>query len=883
MLDKNYSPAAVESSCYEEWEKSGAFACDPNSDKEPYCIMIPPPNVTGNLHIGHALTFTIQDTLIRYQRMKGKDVLWQPGTDHAGIATQMVVERLLAKDGISRHDLGREKFIEKVWEWKAKSGGQITKQLRRLGASLDWPRERFTMDEGLCRAVRQEFVTLYKDGLVYRAKRLVNWDPFLQTAISDLEVEQREVVGKMWYFKYPVENDPNRFITIATTRPETLFGDTAVAVSADDERYKDLIGKNVVIPICNRPIPVIADEHADPTKGTGAVKITPAHDFNDYEVGKRHNLPMINILDATAHLNENVPEAYQGLTTADARVKVLEDVKSLGLFVKEEDNPMTIPYGDRSGVVIEPWLTDQWFVDAPKLAVEAIKVVEDGRLKFVPKSWEKTYFEWMRNIQPWCVSRQLWWGHQIPVWYGPDGHYFVEENVELAQAEADKYYGKHVELKQDPDVFDTWFSSGIWPFSTLGWPDKTKELERYYPTNVLVTAFDIIFFWVARMVMLGLHFMKDVPFRTVYIHALVRDEQGRKMSKSKGNVVDPLILADKYGVDALRFTLAAMAAQGRDVCMSESRVEGYRNFVTKLWNAARFCEMNECKPVDGFDPKSVKNPLNRWIISKTAAAVRKATVALDEYKFNEAADAGYQFTWGTFCDWYLEFAKPLFYGDDESVKAETRATAAWVLDRILILLHPIMPFVTEELWGKISDKRPQKLIVTPWPELSGLENSEAEADLDWVVGLITAIRSLRSEMNVPPAAKITMLLRDASSAEAKRLQDFNLLIRTLARLEKAEISASADDAKGAAQNVFGTATILLPLAGVIDVAKESERLNKEKAKLEKEIASLAGRLSNEGFIAKAPANVVEEQKARLAEAKEAAVKVEEALKRLKDL
>ena len=883
MLDKNYSPAAAESSCYEEWEKSGAFACDPNSDKEPYCIMIPPPNVTGNLHIGHALTFTIQDTLIRYQRMKGKDVLWQPGTDHAGIATQMVVERLLAKDGISRHDLGREKFIEKVWEWKAKSGGQITKQLRRLGASLDWPRERFTMDEGLCRAVRQEFVTLYKDGLVYRAKRLVNWDPFLQTAISDLEVEQREVVGKMWYFKYPVENDPNRFITIATTRPETLFGDTAVAVSADDERYKDLIGKNVVIPICNRPIPVIADEHADPTKGTGAVKITPAHDFNDYEVGKRHNLPMINILDATAHLNENVPEAYQGLTTADARVKVLEDVKSLGLFVKEEDNPMTIPYGDRSGVVIEPWLTDQWFVDAPKLAVEAIKVVEDGRLKFVPKSWEKTYFEWMRNIQPWCVSRQLWWGHQIPVWYGPDGHYFVEENVELAQAEADKHYGKHVELKQDPDVFDTWFSSGIWPFSTLGWPDKTKELERYYPTNVLVTAFDIIFFWVARMVMLGLHFMKDVPFRTVYIHALVRDEQGRKMSKSKGNVVDPLILADKYGVDALRFTLAAMAAQGRDVCMSESRVEGYRNFVTKLWNAARFCEMNECKPVDGFDPKSVKNPLNRWIISKTAAAVRKATVALDEYKFNEAADAGYQFTWGTFCDWYLEFAKPLFYGDDESVKAETRATAAWVLDRILILLHPIMPFVTEELWGKISDKRPKKLIVTPWPELSGLENSEAEADLDWVVGLITAIRSLRSEMNVPPAAKITMFLRDASSVEAKRLQDFNLLIRTLARLEKAEISTSADDAKGAAQNVFGTATILLPLAGVIDVAKESERLNKEKAKLEKEIASLAGRLSNEGFIAKAPANVVEEQKARLAEAKEAAVKVEEALKRLKDL
>lgn len=883
MLDKNYSPAAVEASCYEEWEKSGAFACDPSSDKEPYCIMIPPPNVTGNLHIGHALTFTIQDTLIRYQRMKGKDVLWQPGTDHAGIATQMVVERLLAKDGVSRHDLGREKFIEKVWEWKAKSGGQITHQLRRLGASLDWPRERFTMDEGLCRAVRQEFVSLYKDGLVYRAKRLVNWDPFLQTAISDLEVEQREVVGKMWYFKYPVENDANRFITIATTRPETLFGDTAVAVSADDERYKDLIGKNVVIPVCNRAIPVIADEHADPEKGTGAVKITPAHDFNDYEVGKRHDLPMINILDATAHLNENVPEAYQGLSTADARVKVLEDVKALGLFVKEEDNPMTIPYGDRSGVVIEPWLTDQWFVDAPKLAVEAIKVVEDGRMKFVPKAWEKTYFEWMRNIQPWCVSRQLWWGHQIPVWYGPDGHFFVEENIDLAQAEADKHYGKHVDLVQDPDVFDTWFSSGIWPFSTLGWPDETAELKRYYPTNVLVTGFDIIFFWVARMVMLGLYFMKDVPFETVYIHALVRDEKGRKMSKSKGNVVDPMILADKYGVDALRFTLAAMAAQGRDVCMSESRVEGYRNFMTKLWNAARFCEMNECKPVDGFDPKSVQNPLNKWIISKAAAAVRKTTTALDEYKFNEAADAGYQFTWGTFCDWYLEFAKPLFYGDDESVKAETRATAAWVLDRILIMLHPIMPFITEELWGKISDKRPQMLMLTPWPDDSALESADAEADLDWVVDLVSAVRSLRSEMNVPPAAKITMLLRDASETEKRRLDAYNLLIRTLARLEKAELSSSPDDAKGAAQSVFQTTTVLLPLAGVIDKAKESERLNKEKAKLEKEIASLSGRLSNEGFVAKAPANVVEEQKARLAEAQEAVLKISEALKRLQDL
>lgn len=738
------------------------------------------------------------------------------------------------------------------------------------------------MDEGLCRAVRQEFVTLYKDGLVYRAKRLVNWDPYLQTAVSDLEVEQRETVGKMWYFKYAVEGEADRFITIATTRPETLFGDTAVAVSDEDERYKDLIGKNVVIPICNRAIPVVADEHADPTKGTGAVKITPAHDFNDFEVGKRHNLPMINILDSTAHLNENVPEAYQGMTTADARVKVLEDVKALGLFVKEEDNPMTIPYGDRSGVVIEPWLTDQWFVDAPKLAEKAIEVVEDGRIQFVPKAWEKTYFEWMRNIQPWCVSRQLWWGHQIPVWYGPDGHYFVEENVGLAQAEADKYYGKHVELTQDPDVFDTWFSSGIWPFSTLGWPDNTKELQRYYPTNVLVTGFDIIFFWVARMVMLGLYFMKDVPFRTVYIHALVRDEQGRKMSKSKGNVVDPMLLGDKYGIDALRFTLIAMAAQGRDVCMSESRVEGYRNFVTKIWNAARFCEMNECKPADGYDPKALKQPLNRWIVSKAAAAMGKVTTALDEYKFNEAAEAGYQFAWGTFCDWYLEFAKPLFFGDDEAAKAETRATAAWVLDRILMMLHPIIPFVTEELWSK-TENRKQMLMLTPWEDLHDLVNAEADEELDWVIGLISAVRSLRSEMNIAPSAKITMYLQGATVEEARRLDAFKPLIKTLARLERAELSTSADDAKGAAQTVFGTTAVLLPLAGVIDVAKETERLTKEAEKLTKEIGGLEGRLNNEAFVAKAPEKVVAEQRARLADAKAALVKTNEAMARLKAL
>ncbi|MCQ2915085.1 MAG: valine--tRNA ligase [Alphaproteobacteria bacterium] len=881
MIEKTYIPADVEGSIYENWEKSGAFACHPDCDKEPYCIMIPPPNVTGNLHIGHALTFTIQDSLIRYHRMKGQDVLWQPGTDHAGIATQMVVERLLAKEGITRHDLGREKFLEKVWEWKAQSGGQITKQLRRLGASLDWPRERFTMDEGLCKAVRQEFVTLYKEGLVYRAKRLVNWDPYLQTAVSDLEVEQRETVGTMWYFKYAVEGEKDRYITIATTRPETLFGDTAVAVSDQDERYKDIIGKNVIIPICNRAIPVVADEHADPTKGTGAVKITPAHDFNDYEVGKRHNLPMINILDSQAHLNENTPKEYQGMSTQDARKKVLEDVKALGLFVKEEPNPMTIPYGDRSGVVIEPWLTDQWFVDAPKLAVEAIKVVEEGKMEFVPKSWEKTYFEWMRNIQPWCVSRQLWWGHQIPVWYGPDGHFFVEENVELAQKEADKYYGKHVDLVQDPDVFDTWFSSGIWPFSTLGWPDNTKELARYYPTNVLVTAFDIIFFWVARMVMLGLHFMHEVPFKTVYIHALVRDEQGRKMSKSKGNVVDPLILADKYGVDALRFTLSAMAAQGRDVCMSESRVEGYRNFVTKIWNAARFGEMNECVSLKDFDPKSVKEPLNKWIISKAANAMKKTTVAFDEYKFNEAAEAGYQFAWGTYCDWYLEFAKSLLFGEDEAKKAETRATAAWVLDQILIMLHPIMPFVTEKLWNRFD--RDEMLMLTKWPNLDSLINEDDEAEIDWCVSLISSIRSLRTELNIVPSSKIPMLLHSNDALDCERFNKYNQFVKSLARLEKAELSKDSNDAKGAAQLVFGKSVVLLPLAGVIDVDKELDRLGKDRAKLEKEIEGLNSRLSNEAFISKAPAKVIEDQKRKVVEYQASLAKMIEAENRLKAL
>ncbi|MGB1877031.1 MAG: valine--tRNA ligase, partial [Rhodospirillaceae bacterium] len=710
MLEKTYNPTDVEECLYDEWEQTGAFAADTGSNNAPYTIMMPPPNVTGSLHIGHALTFTLQDVLIRYRRMKDRDVLWQPGTDHAGIATQMVVERQLAEQGVHRRDLGREKFIEKVWDWKAESGGTIIRQLRRLGASPDWEKERFTLDEGLSKAVTKVFVQLHKEGLIYRDKRLVNWDPKLHTAISDLEVEQRETTGKMWFFKYPVEGRDGVFITVGTTRPETMLGDTAVAVHPEDERYTDLVGEHCVLPLTGRKIPIIADDYADPEKGSGAVKITPAHDFNDFAVGARHNLERINVLDENAALNENTPDKYRGMDRFEARKAIVAEIEELGLLEKIEENPMVIPYGDRSGVVVEPWLTDQWFADAHTLAQPAIKAVEDGKTQFVPKQWENTYFQWMRNIQPWCVSRQLWWGHRIPAWYGPDGQFFVEETEADALAAAKAHYGKHVELTQDPDVLDTWFSSGLWPFSTLGWPDKTPELDRYYPGDVLVTGFDIIFFWVARMMMMGLHFMGEVPFKEVYIHALVRDEKGQKMSKSKGNVMDPLELCDKYGTDSVRFTLAAMAAQGRDIKLAEQRIAGYRNFITKIWNAARFCEMNECAPSATFDPTKVTTTLNRWIVSKAVEAGNAVAAAIEAYRFNEGADALYHFTWHTFCDWYLEFAKPVFQGEDEAAKAETRATAAWALDQILIFGQPIMPFVTEELWRRIDENRGGGLI-----------------------------------------------------------------------------------------------------------------------------------------------------------------------------
>ena len=876
MLEKNYNPQDFEEKIYQDWEQSGDFKPDMRQNTDAFSIVIPPPNVTGILHMGHALDETLQDILVRYNRMQGKKVLWQPGTDHAGIATQMVVERNLAKEGISRHDLGREKFIETVWKWKAQSGGTICKQLRRLGASCDWSRERFTMDEGLSRAVRKIFVSLYKDGLIFKAKKLVNWDPKLGTAVSDLEVVQKETVGKMYYYKYPIEGEAGEYIHIATTRPETMFGDTAVAVSKENEKLKHLIGKNCVLPIVNRVIPIIADDHADPEKGTGAVKITPAHDFNDFEVGKRHNLPMINILNEDATLNENTP--FAGMTTQEARQKTIEKLTELGLMEKIEDHPMVIPYGDRSGVVIEPLMTDQWFVDAPKLAVEAIRVVENGEMQFVPKSYEKTYFEWMRNIQPWCISRQLWWGHQMPIWYGSDGEIFCEETEEEAYAAAEKHYGKKVELTRETDVLDTWFSSGLWAFSTLGWPDDNEYLKTFYPTSVLVTGFDIIFFWVARMMMMSMYAMKQVPFKKCYIHGLVRDEQGRKMSKSKGNTVDPMETIEKYGADALRFFMAAMETQGRDINLSESRVAGYRNFATKLWNAARFCEMNGCKLPEDFSPDSVKLEVNKWIVAKADAATVEVTKHLNDFRFSDAANAIYQFVWGTFCDWYIELTKPIFYGENAEDIAETKATAAWVLDRILVVLHPFMPFITTELWNNLAERK-VKLIHAPWPQVKAMR--PAAPAIDWAIDLISTIRSLRSEMNLPASAKLHVYLKNMSSDSAAYLQDMQTLVCSLARLEKVELFADGQEiTKDMVQNVFKEGVLLLPLKGVVDFAAERERLNKELENLNRNLENYARKLSNQSFVERAPANVVAEEKRRQAEAMENKTKVEEALARI---
>ena len=885
MLEKTYSPADVEGRLYDKWEKSGAFASDSASKADPYVIMMPPPNVTGSLHMGHALTFTLQDILVRYNRMNGKDTLWQPGTDHAGIATQMVVERQLGEQNVTRHDLGREKFIEKVWEWKEQSGGTITNQLRRLGASPDWQRERFTMDEGLSAAVRKVFVTLHKQDLIYRDKRLVNWDPKLLTAISDLEVIQKEVKGHYWHFKYPIEGRDGEFITVATTRPETMLGDTGVAVHPDDERYQDLIGQYCILPIVGRRIKIVADEYADPEKGSGAVKITPAHDFNDFEVGKRCGLEKINILDDHARINDEAPEEYRGLDRFEARKLLVAKMDELGLLEKIEDTVHMVPYGDRSNVVIEPYLTDQWFVNAEVLAKPATEAVEDGRIRFVPKNWENTYFEWMRNIQPWCISRQLWWGHRIPAWFGPDGEFFVEETEEEAIAAAKAHYGKDVELTQETDVLDTWFSSALWPYSTLGWPDKTPELDKYYPGDVLVTGFDIIFFWVARMIMMGMHFMDGkIPFKDIYIHALVRDENGQKMSKSKGNVIDPLELIDEYGCDALRFTLTALAAQGRDIKLAASRVEGYRNFATKLWNAARFAEMNECKPVDGFDPANVKSTLGRWIVGKTVEASKSVGAGIEAYRFNEAASSAYQFVWGSFCDWYLELAKPVLMGDDEEAKAEIRAVTAWVLDQILLILHPVMPYITEELWDKISDNRSSMLMSASYPKFDEtLIDRAAEAEVDLSIRLIGDIRGVRSEMNVPPGAEVPIYLVDATDAMKAAVSAQEAQVKRLARVAEIGFKGQGDIeaiAKGAIQTVVDGVTVFVSVADFIDVAAEKSRLEKEIQGKAKYIKGQEGKLSNENFVSRAPDHIVATEKAKLEEAKDTLAKLNEAYDRI---
>ncbi len=882
MLDKTYRPAEVEPRIYAEWEAAGSFAPAADETASPFCIVLPPPNVTGSLHLGHALDHTIQDTLIRFHRMRGDAALWQPGTDHAGIATQMVVERQLAASGsnASWRELGREAFVAKIWEWKAQSGGSIVRQMRRLGDSPDWSRERFTMDAGLSRAVIHAFVALHKAGLIYRDKRLVNWDVQLQTAVSDLEVQQTEVDGHLWYLRYPIAGRDDEFILVATTRPETMLGDTGVAVHPDDERFRHLHGCHAALPLVGRRIPIVADTYSDPEKGTGAVKITPAHDFNDFEVGRRHGLEAIAILDEQGRVNGNAPEAYRGLDRFEARRRVVADLEALGLLDRVEKHRHTVPHGDRSGTPLEPFLTDQWYCDAKTLARPAIAAVEEGRTRFVPRLWENTYFEWMRNIQPWCISRQLWWGHQIPAWYGPDGHIFVEESEAEAAAAALAHYGRAEPLRRDEDVLDTWFSSGLWPFSTLGWPDDTPELRRFYPTTVLVTGFDIIFFWVARMMMLGLHFTGEVPFKDVYIHGLVRDERGTKMSKTKGNVVDPLQVIDDYGADALRLALLASTAQGRDVKFGPARVEGYRNFVTKLWNAARFVQMNEAALRPDFDPAGCRQPLNRWIVGETRKTAAAVTAALEAYRFNEAALELHHFLWATYCDWYVELAKPLLLGEDASAQSETRATAAWTLAQALHLLHPIAPFVTEELWRQLFQRPSGLLIDAAWPELgSELVDPTAEAELGWLVRLIGAIRAARSELNVPPGARLALHQQGASPATRDWLDRHGEAIQRLARIGE----IVCDDGQIPPQSlvvVIDEATYALPVGDVVDLKAEGARLEREIAKLTAEVERGRQKLANADFVARAPADVIEQQRERLSEADATRERLLQALRRI---
>ncbi len=927
MLDKTYDSASVDPRIAKKWDEENAFragaGAKPGADS--FCIVIPPPNVTGSLHMGHALNNTLQDVLVRFERMRGKDVLWQPGMDHAGIATQMVVERKLMEQQQHRRQMGREAFIEKVWEWKAESGGLIFNQLKRLGASCDWSRERFTMDDGLSEAVLEVFVSLYKEGLIYKDKRLVNWDPKLLTAISDLEVEQHEINGNLWYLRYPLEPgvtyqhpvafdedgkatewETRNYLVVATTRPETMLGDSGIAVNPEDERYKPLIGKHVILPIVGRRIPVVGDDYADPTAGTGAVKITPAHDFNDFDVGKRAGLAAINILTIEGRItikdNEEFLEGLadpaalhgawdelEGKDRFEARKIIVRIFEEAGLLDKIEPHKHMVPHGDRGGVPIEPRLTEQWYVDAKTLAKPAIASVKEGRTNFVPKNWEKTYYEWMENIQPWCVSRQLWWGHQIPAWYGPDGQVFVEKTEEEALHAAIQHYLAHegpmkayVEdllenfkpgeiLTRDEDVLDTWFSSALWPFSTLGWPNKNAELEKYYQTDVLVTGFDIIFFWVARMMMMGLHFMKDAdgtpvePFHTVYVHALVRDKNGQKMSKSKGNVIDPLELMDEYGADALRFTLAIMAAQGRDVKLDTARIAGYRNFGTKLWNATRFAQMNGVTNSDGFIPEASSVTINRWILTELSRTIRDVTEALEGFRFNEAAGSLYRFVWNQFCDWYLELLKPVFSGEDEAAKRESQACVAYVLDEIYKLLHPFMPFMTEELWDQTAGEGRERaglLCHAEWPSASYADDAAAD-EINWLIDLVSGIRSVRAEMNVPPAATAPLIVVAANALTRERLERHASAIGRLARVEHIDHASVAP--RGSAQIVIGEATACLPLGNLIDLSAEKARLEKAISKVDVERDRILGKLANEKFVANAKPELVEAERERLVE------------------
>ena len=878
MLDKYYKHTLVEKEIYEGWEESKDFISkNTGKDSKPYCIVIPPPNVTGTLHMGHALNNTLQDILIRYQRMQGKDVLWQPGMDHAGIATEMVVERELSKKNIKKFDLSRDEFVKKVWEWKDVSGGQILNQLKRLGASCDWDRERFTFDDGLSEAVRHVFIKLFNQGLIYRDKRLSNWDPKLKTTISDLEVVQKEIKGSLWYIEYDIE-DSSEKITVATTRPETMLGDTGIAVHPDDNRYKKLIGKNAILPLVNKSIKIIADVYAKSDQGSGAVKITPAHDFNDFEVGKRNNLDVINIFDENACLNNNVPNKYSGLDRYDARDLIIEDLKDLGKLVKVEENVHTVPYGDRSDVVIEPLLTDQWFVDAEKLAKQAIKKVKDRETKFIPQNWEKTYYEWMENIQPWCISRQLLWGHQIPVWYGPDKKPFAANSYEEAFNLAKKYYDKEVLIEQDPDVLDTWFSSALWPFSTLGWPEKTTELEKYYPTSVLVTGFDIIFFWVARMMMMALHFTETIPFKDVYVHALVRDEKGQKMSKSKGNVIDPIVLMDQYGADSLRMTLCSMAAQGRDIKLSAQRVEGYRNFITKIWNAIKFFEMNECH-YSNVNLEDCKNDFNIWILKQLDQCEKETKLALETYRFNEAANALYKFVWNIFCDWYIELSKTILSDIDHKDRVETQNVAAYVLNNVIIMLHPIMPFITEHLWKEvdfISQNSSKKVIHADWPIIVKTKKNE-DGNIDKLIEIISSIRSTRSELNVPPKAMIEVFYNDEQIVLNSIFNKYSSALKAIARIKSVQ-DFKGGRSEGDIQVIQENEVFYLKLLNIIDFKVESIRLNKNLSKVSSEIEKIKIKLDSKNFIENAPDDIIKEQKDRLEEYLSSQSKIEDAIK-----